>query len=64
MKWLSCSSSRGFLFFSQDDVRKLELPGNLAITKPSPYTHNIVAYLEREPEEPRVYALGVSSIPQ
>ncbi len=52
---------RGFLFFSQDDVRKLELPGNLAITKPSPYTHNIVAYLEREPEEPRVYALGVSS---
>ncbi len=53
---------RGFRFFSQDDVRKLELPGNMAIIKPSPYTHNIVAYLEREPEQLRVYALGVSSI--
>ena len=27
---------RDFRFFSQDDVRKLELPGNLAISKPSP----------------------------
>ncbi len=53
---------RGFRFFNQDDARKLELPGNLAISKPSPYTHNIVAYLEREPEELRVYALGVSVI--
>ena len=53
---------RGFRFFNQDDVRKLELPSNLAISKPSPYTHNIVAYLEREPDELRVYALGVSLI--
>lgn len=53
---------RGFRFFNQDDTRKLELPGNLAISKPSPYTHNIVAYLEREPDELRVYALGVSVI--
>lgn len=53
---------REFRFFSQDDVRKLELPGNLAVSKPSPYTHNIVAYLEREPDELRVYALGVSLI--
>lgn len=53
---------REFRFFSQDDVRKLELPGNLAVSKPSPYTHNIVAYLEREPDELRVYALGVSVI--
>jgi hypothetical protein len=53
---------RGFRFFNQDEARKLELPGNLAISKPSPYTHNIVAYLEREPDELRVYALGVSVI--
>jgi hypothetical protein len=53
---------REFRFFSQDEVRKLELPGNLAVSKPSPYTHNIVAYLEREPDEMRVYALGVSRI--
>lgn len=53
---------RGFRFFNQDEARKLELPGNLAISKPSPYTHNVVAYLEREPDELRVYALGVSVI--
>jgi hypothetical protein len=53
---------REFRFFSQNETRKLELPGNLAISKPSPYTHNIVAYLEREPDEMRVYALGLSSI--
>ena len=53
---------REFRFFSQDEVRKLELPGNLAVSKPSPYTHNIVAYLERKPNELRVYALGVSVI--
>ena len=34
---------REFRFFTQDEVRKLELPGNVAISKPSPYTHNIVA---------------------
>lgn len=53
---------REFRFFSQDDIRKLEMPGNLAVSKPSPYTHNIVAYLERAPDELRVYALGISAI--
>lgn len=53
---------REFRFFNQDEVRKLELPGNVAISKPSPYTHNIVGYLERKPDELRVYALGVSMI--
>ncbi len=54
--------SREFRFFSPDDIRKLELPGNLAVSKPSPYTHNIVAYLERDPGDIRVYAQGLSSI--
>ena len=53
---------RAFRFFTPDEVRKLELPGNLAVSKPSPYTHNIVAYLERKPNEMRVYSLGVSVI--
>jgi hypothetical protein len=53
---------REFRFFSQDEVRKLELPGNVAISKPSPYTHNIVGYMRREPNELRVYALGMSTI--
>jgi hypothetical protein len=53
---------REFRFFSQDDIRRMEMPGNLAISKPSPYTHNIVAYMERPAGEIRVYALGLSSI--
>ena len=53
---------RDFRFFNQDQVRKLELPGNLAVSKPSPYTHNIVGYMERTPEQLRVYSLGVSHI--
>jgi len=53
---------RDFRFFSQDEVRRLELPGNVSIGKPSPYTHNIVGYMERPPGDLRVYALGISSI--
>jgi hypothetical protein len=53
---------REFRFFSQDDLRRLELPGNLAVSKPSPYTHNIVAYMERPEDQIRTYSLGLSSI--
>lgn len=53
---------REFRFFSQDQVRRMELPGNIAISKPSPYTHNVVAYMERVPSQLRVYALGLSNI--
>ncbi|PPD49333.1 MAG: hypothetical protein CTY13_03580 [Methylobacter sp.] len=59
---VNLQQNRGFRFFSPDDVRRLELPGNIAFIKPSPYTHNIVGYLEREPGDLRIYALGVSSI--
>lgn len=53
---------REIRFFNQDQLRKLELPGNIAAVKPSPYSHNIVGYWERTPEELRVYALGISTI--
>lgn len=53
---------REFRFFSQEDLHHLELPGNLAVSKPSPYTHNIVAYMERPEDHSRVYSLGLSSI--
>ena len=33
---VECQEKREFRFFSQDDARKLELPGNVAIVKPSP----------------------------
>ena len=54
--------AREIRFFNQDQIRKLELPGNMAIVKPSPYTHNIVGYWERPEHEIRVYALGNSLI--
>ncbi len=53
---------RAVRFFNQDQVRKLELPGNMAIVKPSPYTHNILGYWERPAADIRVYALGNSVI--
>ncbi|NWG86650.1 MAG: hypothetical protein HXY26_03915 [Hydrogenophilaceae bacterium] len=54
--------AREIRFFNQDQIRKLELPGNMAVVKPSPYTHNIVGYWERPEADIRVYALGWSSI--
>ena len=54
--------TREVRFFNQDQIRKLELPGNMAIVKPSPYTHNIIGYCERPPGDIRVYALGNSVI--
>lgn len=54
--------SRDVRFFNQDQIRKLELPGNMAVVKPSPYTHNIVGYWERPEYDIRVYSLGLSTI--
>ena len=59
---VALQNEREFRFFSQDQLRKMELPGNIAVTKPSPYTHNVVAYIERTPVQMRVYALGDSEI--
>ncbi len=59
---VALQKEREFRFFSQDQVRKMEMPGNVAIGKPSPYTHNVVGYMEREPDQLRVYALGMSTI--
>jgi hypothetical protein len=54
--------AREIRFFTQDQIRKLELPGNMAVVKPSPYTHNICGYWERPLDQLRVYSLGLSSI--
>jgi len=59
---VECQKHREFRFFSQDQIRKLQLPGNMAVSKPSPYTHNILAYMERPIEQIRTYSLGVSAI--
>ena len=54
--------SREVRFFNQEQIRQMELPGNMAIVKPSPYTHNVVGYWERPDDDIRVYALGNSGI--
>jgi len=59
---VALQTEREFRFFNQNEVRRLELPGNIAISKPSPYTHNIIGYLERPLNQIRVYSLGISSI--
>ena len=53
---------REFRFFSKEGISRLEMPSNLAISKPSPYTHNIVAYMERPEGQIRTYNLGESHI--
>lgn len=60
---LAKQQEREFRFFSPDALAELELPSNVSISKPSPYTQNVVGYMEREPEEVRVYTpLGNCSI--
>lgn len=54
--------ARDVRFFNQEQIRKLELPGNMSIVKPSPYTHNILGYWERPEAEIRIYSLGWSAI--
>ncbi|CAA6828649.1 MAG: FIG01182661: hypothetical protein [uncultured Thiotrichaceae bacterium] len=53
---------REFRFFSPEEVAHLELPANLSVSKPSPYSHNIVAYMQRADDEIRTYQLGTSNI--
>ncbi len=59
---VAAQHARDVRFFIQDQIRRLVLPGNIAIVKPSPYTHNIVGYWERPEADIGVYALGWSTI--
>lgn len=52
---VALQQSREFRFFSPDQLTELELPSNVSISKPSPYTQNVVGYMERKPNEVRVY---------
>ncbi len=60
---LELQQAREFRFFSADALAGLDLPSNASFSKPSPYTHNVVGYMEREPNAVRVYhPLGNCSI--
>ena len=62
-KVLELQQAREFRFFTPDALATLDLPSNVSISKPSPYTQNVIGYMERAPGEPRVYhPLGKCSI--
>lgn len=62
-KVLELQQAREFRFFAPDALSELDLPSNVSISKPSPYTQNVVGYMERAPTEVRVYhPLGNCSI--
>jgi hypothetical protein len=62
-KVLDLQQAREFRFFAPDALSELDLPSNVSISKPSPYTQNVVGYMERVPTEVRVYhPLGNCSI--
>jgi len=62
-KVLELQQAREFRFFSPDALDELDLPANVSISKPSPYTQNVVGYMERVPHDVRVYhPLGNCSI--
>ncbi len=52
---LELQRAREFRFFSADELTTLELPSNVSISKPSPYTQNVVGYMERAADQVRVY---------
>ncbi|ADL54126.1 hypothetical protein Galf_0081 [Gallionella capsiferriformans ES-2] len=60
---LALQCEREFRFFSPAALSALDLPSNVSISKPSPYTQNVLGYMERAIGEPRVYhPLGKCSI--
>lgn len=50
--------AREFRFFSVGQLAELDLPLNVSISKPSPYTQNVVGYMERPEDGIRVYHHG------
>lgn len=62
-KVVALQQAREFRFFSQEATEALDLPTNVSISKPSPYTQNVLGYMERAIDEIRVYhPLGKCSI--
>jgi len=49
---------REFRFFQLGQLAELDLPLNVSISKPSPYTQNVVGYMERPIDGIRVYHHG------
>ena len=54
-KVVELQQAREFRFFSDASLTELDLPNNVSISKPSPYTQNVVGYMERDANAVRVY---------
>jgi hypothetical protein len=59
---VALQQQREFRFFSVGQLADLDLPLNVSISKPSPYTQNVVGYMDRPEDSIRVYHHGRSEI--
>jgi hypothetical protein len=57
-KVVALQQQREFRFFSVGQLAELDLPLNVSISKPSPYTQNMIGYMERPMDGIRVYHHG------
>ena len=55
---VALQQAREFRFFPIGQMADLDLPINVSISKPSPYTQNVVGYMERPADGIRVYQHG------
>lgn len=59
---VAMQQERAFRFLTMGQLTELDLPLNFSVSKPSPYTQNVVGYMERPADGIRVYQHGDSSI--
>lgn len=59
---VAMQQEREFRFLTMGQLAELDLPLNFSVSKPSPYTQNVVGYMERPADGIRVYQHGVSMI--
>jgi len=55
---VALQQQREFRFFQVGQLAELDLPLNVSLSKPSPYTQNVVGYMERPVDGIRVYQHG------
>lgn len=55
---VALQQTREFRFFPVGQLAELDLPINVSLSKPSPYTQNVVGYMERPVDGIRVYQHG------
>jgi uncharacterized protein YcgL (UPF0745 family) len=55
---VALQQQREFRFFPIGQLAEMDLPLNVSISKPSPYTQNVIGYMERPANSIRVYQHG------